>query len=802
MKKILLSLLALTLAVSAFAMDARQPRPAVTGRILDENHSPIAYATITAIDADSIQRGGITSNEEGRFTLAVEAGNYTVMVRYIGYTQYSVAVDLQSDTDLGDIVLQPQANEIQGVVVKAQMITRKADRFVVDVANNPAEVIGKDGIELLNTAPGVWIDDEKISINGTSGTRVMINDRMLNLSGDDLMAYLRALNAEDIQRVEVIPIAGAEYDANSSGGIIRIVLKKQRTRGVSGSVQARMLTSEMNPIYVVPSASISYHHNKIDINASVRYSYDDTKAEIIEQADVPQTYTLYGTSLLKQKAHRTSGSFNTVYQINDRNSIGAELSMSARRTRAAQYSESDLRQNEISDLGTEDRDGFTRSDIISATANYILKLDTLESTFKVIGDYYSYSGKEDHDYVSQHMVESVRNDSTYMLATATNYRIYSLSASVDKRFNEKFSLNAGLKFNRNEIFNDQQSRYIDGQASWVPYSPLCSVTDYAENIGAAYGIFTANLGKVNFMAGLRAEYTNTVIKDASADDGQRLTKNYLSLFPNANISVPLDQKSGTSLILSYARSISRPSIYQLNQFQPTSEYAYITGNPDLKPTYSNRFSLSLALFHKYNITFGGSLIQDFITQIAQQSQAAEQDIILYRFENIPSYWEFYVAVNLPFKFTDWLSLNTNFIYNRNRQQLFENSERKWYNMFQTYNSLNITLPHDFYISASYFLVAPQTFGNLHINLMQSMDVSLKKSFSENRFTVSATVSGLFRNNQTVKAMLPSGGSRTLNIKQDSPSFSLSLRYNFSNKVKFKQRRVQSDISSERSRSAQ
>ena len=144
MKKILLSLLALTLAVSAFAMDARQPRPAVTGRILDENHSPIAYATITAIDADSIQRGGITSNEEGRFTLAVEAGNYTVMVRYIGYTQYSVAVDLQSDTDLGDIVLQPQANEIQGVVVKAQMITRKADRFVVDVANNPAEVIGKE----------------------------------------------------------------------------------------------------------------------------------------------------------------------------------------------------------------------------------------------------------------------------------------------------------------------------------------------------------------------------------------------------------------------------------------------------------------------------------------------------------------------------------------------------------------------------------------------------------------------------------------------------------------------------------
>ena len=49
----------------------------------------------------------------------------------------------------------------------ATQIRREADRFVVDIANSPI-AMGKDGEELLKTAPGVWIQDDKISINGSS----------------------------------------------------------------------------------------------------------------------------------------------------------------------------------------------------------------------------------------------------------------------------------------------------------------------------------------------------------------------------------------------------------------------------------------------------------------------------------------------------------------------------------------------------------------------------------------------------------------------------------------------------------
>ena len=45
---------------------------------------------------------------------------------------------VEADNDLGDIVLKSSSTQIEGVVVKAQLIRREADRFVVDVANAPA----------------------------------------------------------------------------------------------------------------------------------------------------------------------------------------------------------------------------------------------------------------------------------------------------------------------------------------------------------------------------------------------------------------------------------------------------------------------------------------------------------------------------------------------------------------------------------------------------------------------------------------------------------------------------------------
>lgn len=112
--------------------------------------------------------------------------------------------------------MKPSSVMLDEVVVTANMVTREADRFVVNVAATPLSA-GKTGKEMLALSPGVWITDKgDLSVNGRGGTQVIVNDRVLKETGEELVAYLENLKAEDILKIEVIPYAGAEYDANAT----------------------------------------------------------------------------------------------------------------------------------------------------------------------------------------------------------------------------------------------------------------------------------------------------------------------------------------------------------------------------------------------------------------------------------------------------------------------------------------------------------------------------------------------------------------------------------------------------------
>ena len=144
-------------------------RLSLGGRVVSSAEEPIAYATVVLIQ-ETTQVTGTTTNSEGRFSLSAVAGDYTLNITYIGYKTVQQPITLTQNTTLEDITLMEDSEDIDEVVVTAQLIRREADRFVVDIANSPI-AIGKDGEELLKSAPGVWIQDDKISINGSSGSK-------------------------------------------------------------------------------------------------------------------------------------------------------------------------------------------------------------------------------------------------------------------------------------------------------------------------------------------------------------------------------------------------------------------------------------------------------------------------------------------------------------------------------------------------------------------------------------------------------------------------------------------------------
>lgn len=155
-------------------------------------------------------------------------------IALLGYEKKQRGITIAHDTDLGRIVLDPSEISLQGVEVKAAPIVREADRFIVNVADMP-QAIGRTAVEMLKLSPGVWIRDD-IAIFGKKSAKVMINNRLLRETGEDLINYLNQIPAEDILRIEIVPNSGAEYDADMTAGIIKITLKRKRDNGIDGAV--------------------------------------------------------------------------------------------------------------------------------------------------------------------------------------------------------------------------------------------------------------------------------------------------------------------------------------------------------------------------------------------------------------------------------------------------------------------------------------------------------------------------------------------------------------------------------------
>ena len=191
------------------------------GHVVDGAGQAVAYATVVLL-AGERQVSGTITDEAGDFVLESFSGQYQLVIQSLGYDIFRKEL-LFPVSRPDTLVVSSSSYALDEVVVRARGIERKADRFVMTVS----PTAGQDGAELLSRSPGVWLSEGDISINGTQGARLFVDEREIRLEGEELMAYLRSLRSEDIQRIEVIPLAGAAYDASARGGVIRIQTRRQ-----------------------------------------------------------------------------------------------------------------------------------------------------------------------------------------------------------------------------------------------------------------------------------------------------------------------------------------------------------------------------------------------------------------------------------------------------------------------------------------------------------------------------------------------------------------------------------------------
>ena len=696
---------------------SKQQPQMLRGSVVDEEGHYISYVTVVAM-RDGRQVSGASSNTQGVFSFALAEGTYTVVIECVGYEPFEQQVTMPEGADMGVITLKESSTSIDEVVVKAEMIRREADRFVVDVANSDA-AIGKDGEQLLRQSPGVWVKEDDISINGAAGTKIYINNREIKLSGEQLVRYVRSLRAEDIAKIEVVPQTGADQDADSRGGIIFITLRRRLDNGVMGSVSMQTNQGKYMESYM-PSTSINAHVGKFDISASGWYGNYAVDAISHEKTSYHKTNALMqADSEIGLGVNDGAANISAVAELNPRHSIGLALEFQSTRQEGPTDSYTSYRVGDYEQLNVSRYEMMDKSTRYAAALNYIIKTDTLGSTLKFIADYNQSIPTTLNDNRTSITQGGQTVDSLYVNRSNSTFRIATAQVARERRLSANWLLKYGAKYTYNEINSATTYRYLLGE-EWVP-----SVVDdydisYIENIGAAYATATANYGRFSAVVGLRGEYTYANGRESDVE------QNYFSLFPNANLSYALDKTGKHSIVAQYSRSISRASFWNLTPRRlQISDYTYQTGNPALKPQFVNQYSLTAVLGYKYSLTFVVQSMKDAIQQKIV-GDPLNPNMMNLTVENLPTLNQYAVIASLPFTLTKWWDWNTNLTGGIIEQRLDATAPKTNKPFAQWYTAMTFKLPKKFFVDANYSGQTGVEVSNLKTSASHSLDVNIKK----------------------------------------------------------------------------
>ncbi|MBQ1275922.1 MAG: carboxypeptidase-like regulatory domain-containing protein, partial [Flavobacteriales bacterium] len=385
-RKILFTLISLIVCIALHAQNT--PTHKISGSIIDSSsREAVPFANISLTQNDSIIAGGI-SDDNGNFKIAASAGQYTLCISFIGYKNHCEQIVLNQDTHIGVIELGRDATMLSDVVISQSLTTRRGDRLVVNLASSPL-VEGKNTRDILNYTPGVHIDNRgTVSINGVQNVRVMINDRDVKMSGDELLSYLESINASDILKIEIIPMAGAEYEADSAGGVIHITLKKKALEGVNATV-GMSYTQGIYPV-LAPWIKAAWRKDRLSINARYNYNYNQSVNSLEEWTDYLLTGTHHtSTTQVNGKSQSHYATIGAVYDLTSRSELGL----------AVEYNTSNTNSITTGNTIQEGHSGimtipnnFTEHgpyDMVNLTAYYRIKVDTLGSYLKIMADYTS-----------------------------------------------------------------------------------------------------------------------------------------------------------------------------------------------------------------------------------------------------------------------------------------------------------------------------------------------------------------------------------------------------------------------------
>lgn len=249
----------------------------VRGTLVDEKKAPVPFTTVALHRvADSVLVAGVVADESGVFALQTKPGRYFLKVSAVSFQEKIVPGFTMGEQDkqLGTMTLTATAKRLDEVVVmgeKSQM-ELTLDKRIFNVGKDLANA-GGTASDILKNIPSVAVDgDGNVSLRGSNSVRILIDGKPSGLVSFKGGSGLQQLQGSIIERVEVITNPSARYEAEGMGGIINIVLKKERKEGINGSFD--VITGY--PSNFGAAANVNYRRKNLNFFVNYTASFRNT----------------------------------------------------------------------------------------------------------------------------------------------------------------------------------------------------------------------------------------------------------------------------------------------------------------------------------------------------------------------------------------------------------------------------------------------------------------------------------------------------------------------------------------------
>lgn len=774
----------------------------IKGRIVDiesKKGLPKATATLLRLQDTSVAGGGFTDAEGNLNIEKVQAGKYLLRINYVGYEPLfieSFAVTPMKPTySFGTIELSQVSEMTDEVTITADrdVIQFKAGKRVINVDQDIASK-GGNALDVLKNAPSVNVDiDGNVALRGSGNVNILINGKPSTFLGGGSSA-LEQLPAEIIDHIEIITNPSAKYEAEGATGILNIVLKEDRESGFNGLFNLNIgnhdrYTSSLNLNYKINGFNIfgSYAFNRF------RGGMDGTSYRITNLTSVSDTS--YLSQIMERKRSMYMHNLKAGIEWNPDRNQNLIVSGSYR-PRISDFGGSTISNQSFSispKLDTTKRMSSEDSESpnFDFAANYRYNFD--KEHYLTSDIFYSTSDDDEFTDYNQYFSYDPLNNSLEKSISSEKDKSIIFQLDYVNKIDDIYRLESGLR--ASSKLRDTKYDYQRQQNSnWTDDSSRKNYFVYDENIIAGYVIFSADFSPLFIQGGLRAENSNIVGDQTVLDSSNRQT--YFDIFPSANISYKFSPM--LEIQANFSQRITRPNGHSLNPWTDyTDIYTIRSGNPYLKPEYSNLFELG-TIHNIFGLAINPGLFYRFTDNVMERYQIMISDsVIKSTYENMARSESYGLEFNLNGPIFKWMRFNGDIsYYNYKIEGIDSQREIRQDYTWSTRLSFNMLFSKAFNMQLSGYYTAPSVTSQGSRSSSYSVDAGMRYEYND-ALSFSLRASDIFDTQNFSATSSGPGFTFDFNMRRLTQFVSFGIQYKINQGIKQKERRPQDDNSSQR-----